>query len=47
MLIRNGHPESDVRDLMLIVGRALDGQVDGDVWRFLGQQGARWKLRWS
>jgi len=40
VLVSNWYSEQDFRDMMLLVGRALQPQVDGNVWRFLGQQGA-------
>lgn len=40
VLVSNWYPESDFRDLMLLVGRALQPSVQGSVWRLLGKQGA-------
>lgn len=40
ILISNWYPESDFRDLMLLVGRALQPTIQGSVWRYLGKQGA-------
>jgi hypothetical protein len=40
VLISNWYTEADFRDLMLLVGRAMQPAVKGNVWRFLGKQGA-------
>jgi len=40
VLISNWYPEADFRDLMLIVGRALQPTMKGSVWRAFGKQGA-------
>ncbi|MDH5675669.1 MAG: DUF2378 family protein [Myxococcales bacterium] len=35
------YPESDFRDLTLMLGRLLEPHVEGNVWRFLGLSGAQ------
>ena len=40
VLFSNWYSESDFRDLMLLLGRAVQASVDGNVWRYLGKQGA-------
>jgi uncharacterized protein (TIGR02265 family) len=40
VIVSNWYPEQDFRDMMLIVGRAVAPTVEGNVWRYLGKQGA-------
>lgn len=40
VLYSNWYSESDFRDLILLLGRALQLKVEGNVWRMLGKQGA-------
>lgn len=40
ILASSWYPEHDFRDMMLLVGRAVQATVDGNVWRYLGKMGA-------
>ena len=40
VLYSNWYPEVDFRDLIVLLGRALQSSFDGNVWRYLGKQGA-------
>jgi uncharacterized protein (TIGR02265 family) len=40
VLVSNWYPETEFRDLILLVGRAIAPTTPGNVWRFLGKQGA-------
>lgn len=41
VMVSSWYPETDYKKLLHALGRVLEGQVKGNVWRFIGESGAK------